>query len=169
MGEYTGIGCLIVAAIARLIFRRKSFLTLFVIVATIAFLGTHYYLYLPTLKIVVPKGYVGEVNLVLSNVDKNILTLDGNGIGYINKWTFDKTYSPPIVVDNEGKSLNDQCVGFNPSTFWGKGYHTSTRHPEKIHTLSFEIVPKDKAGQKQYCNKVGFTGLVDTTKLLTLK
>lgn len=163
------IGCLIITAISRLIFKRNSFLTLFSIVSTIAFLGSHYYLYSPTLKIIVPKGYVGEVNLVLSNVDKNILTLDSNGIGYINKWTFDKTYTPPIVVDNEGKRLNDQCVGFNPSTFWGKGYHTSTQHPERIHTLSFEIVPKDKAGQKQYYSKVGFIELLDTTKLLTWK
>ena len=163
------IGCLIITAIARLIFKRNSFLTLFVIVATIAFLGSHYYLYSPTLKIVVPNGYIGEVNLVLSNVDKNILTLDSNGIGYINRRTFDKTYTPPIVVNNEGVSLNNQCVGFNPSTFWGNGYHTSTRHPNKIHTLSFEIVPKDKAGQKQYYNNVGFTDLVDTTKLLTAK
>ena len=58
--------------------------------------------------------------MVLSNVDKNILTLDSNGIGYISKWTFDKTYMPPTVVDNEGANLNDQRVGFNPSTFWGK-------------------------------------------------
>lgn len=143
------VGCLIITAIARLIFKRNSFLTLFAIVATIAFLGSHYYLYSPTLKIVVPKDYIGKINLVLSNVDKNILIIDSNGIGYINKWTFEKTYMPPVVVDNEGISLNKQCVGFNPSTFRGKGYHTSTRHPEKIHTLSFEIVPKDKAGQKQ--------------------
>ena len=161
------IGCLIIAAIARLIFKRNSFLTLCAIVSTFAFLGFHYYLYSPTLRIIVPKSYTGQVNLVLSNVDKNILSLDSNGIGYINKWTFDKIFSPPTVVDNEGMSLNEQCVGFNPSTFWGKGYHTSTRHPERIHTLSFEIVPKDKAGQKQYYKKVGFTEFVDTTKLLT--
>jgi hypothetical protein len=163
------VGCLIITAIARLIFKHNSFQTLFTIVATIAFLGSYYYLYSPTLRIIVPKGYTGKVNLVLSNVDKNILKIDSNGIGYINKWTFDKTYTSPMVVDNEGKSLNDQTVGFNPSTFWGKGYHTSTRHPEKIHTLSFEIVPKDKAGQKQYYNNVDFTDLVDTTKLLNSK
>ncbi|WP_460574629.1 hypothetical protein [Hymenobacter coalescens] len=163
------IGCLIITAILRLIFKRKSFLTLFAIVTAVAFVVSHYYLYSPTLKIVVPKGYTGEVNLVLSNVDKNILALDSNGIGYLNKWTFEKTYTPPMVVDDEGKQLNDQCVGFNPSTFWGSGYHTSTKHPEKIYTLSFEIVPKDKAGQKQHYNNIEFTELVDTTKLLTTK
>ena len=66
------IACLIITAVARLIFKRTSFLTLFSIVATIAFLGSHYYFYSPTLRIVVPKGYIGQVNLVLSNVDKNI-------------------------------------------------------------------------------------------------
>jgi len=162
------VGCLIIAAILRLIFKRNSFATLFGIVATLAFLASHYYLYSPTLKIVVPKGYTGQVNLVLSNVDKNILTLDSNGIGYINKWTFEKTYTPPIVVDNEGNSLNNQCVGFNPTTFWGNGYSTSTSFPEKIYSLSFEIVPKDKAGQQQYSSKE-LTELVDKTKLLTTK
>jgi hypothetical protein len=162
------IGCLIITTIVRLIFKRNSFVTLFAIVATIAFLASHYYLYSPTLKIVVSKGYTGQVNLVLSNVDKNILTLDSNGIGYINKWTFEKTYTPPIVVDNEGNSLNDQCVGFNPSTFWGNGYSTSTSFPGKIYSLSFEIVPRNKTGQKQYYNKE-LTELVDKTKLLRTK
>ena len=158
------IGCLIISALIRLIFRRNSFLMLFSIVATFAFLASYYYLYSPTLKIIAPKGYTGPVTLVLSNVDKNILTLDSNGIGYINEWTFEKTYTPPVVVDKEGNLLNDQCVGFNPSTFWGKGFSTSTEHPDKIHHISFEIVPKDKAGQKRYYNKE-VARLVDTTKL----
>jgi hypothetical protein len=158
------IVCLIITAIIKLFFKRNSFLTLFSIVMTAAFLVSHYYLYSPTLKVVVPKGYTGPVTLVLSNVDGNILTVDSNGIGYINKWTFEKTYSPPLVVDIEGKSLNGQCVGFNPSTFWAKGYSTSTDHPDRVHYLSFEIVPEHKAGQKQYYSKE-VTRLVDTTKL----
>jgi hypothetical protein len=36
-------------------------------------------------KIVVPKGYIGEVCLFKSKVTSNILTLDSNGIGYIMK------------------------------------------------------------------------------------
>ena len=98
--------------------------------------------------------------------------MDGKYVEVKGKFSFnfeDNTYTPPIVVDNEGNSLNDQCVGFNTSTFWGKGYHTSTQHPERIHTLSFEIVPKNKAGQKQCYGKVGFIELLDTTKLLTSK
>src|SRR5579875_2021999 len=95
--------CLSVAAIVKLIFKSFSFLTAFAIVTTIAFIGFHYYLYSPTLKIIVPNGYNGTVNLVLSNVDKNILTIDSNGIGYLNKWTFEKTYSKPIVQQVDGR------------------------------------------------------------------
>lgn len=162
------LGCGIVTKILKLVFKRHSFLNLFSIVATVAFLAFHYFLYSPTLKIVVPNGYVGPVTLVLSNVEENILTVDSNGIGYINKWTFEKTYTSPFVVDREGNKLNGQCVGFNPSTFWGKGYSTSTEHPDRIHHISFEIVPKDKSGQKQYYNKE-VARLVDTTKLPVTK
>jgi hypothetical protein len=35
-------------------------------------------------KIIVPNGYIGKVCLIKSNVTSNILTLDSNGIGYIN-------------------------------------------------------------------------------------
>jgi len=94
--------------------------------------------------------------------------VDSNGIGYITKWTFDKTYTRPVVVDSEGNPLNDQCVGFNPSTFWAKGYSTSTEYPDRIHYLSFEIASKDKAGQKQYYSKE-LTRLVDKTKLPAIK
>lgn len=162
------IVCWIITKILKLGIKRNSFLTLFSIVATIAFLGSHYYLYSPTLKIVVPKGYTGPVTLVLSNVDENILTVDTNGIGYINKWTFEKTYTPPTVVDIDGNNLNDECVGFNQSTFWGKGYSTSTEYPERIHHISFDIVPKDDAGQKQYYDKE-IARRVDRTKLSVKK
>ena len=67
------IGCLIFSGILRLIFKRFSFLTLLFITTTISFLAFHYQLYSPTLTIIVPDGYRGEINLVLSNVDDNIL------------------------------------------------------------------------------------------------
>jgi len=67
------------------------------IVLTIAFIGFHYYLYSPTLKVIVANSHTGTVYLVLSNVVKNKLTFGSNEIGYLNKWTFEKTYSKPIV------------------------------------------------------------------------
>jgi hypothetical protein len=155
---------LFATAIAKLIFKTNSFLTLFTIVTTIAFIALHYWLYSPTLKIIVPKGYSGQVTLVLSNVDKNILTIDKNGIGYITKWTFDKTYTPPIVTDSNGEKLNNLCVGFNPSTFWGKGVATSFKYSGKINFISFSITPKDTLGKDQDYG-INFTEFVDTTKL----
>jgi hypothetical protein len=111
------LGCLIFAGILRLIFKRMSFLTLLFIMTTISFSAFHYKLYSPTLTIIVPNGYSGEINLVLSNVKENILTVDSNGIGYINEWTFNKTYSRPIVKQIDGKNLDKSLVGFNPSNF----------------------------------------------------
>lgn len=96
--------------------------------------------------IIVPNGYKGEINLVLSNVDDNILTVDSNGIGYLTEWTFNKTYSKPIVKQVDGKNLDKNLVGFSPSTFFG----TSIGGGNSIKSLSFEIVPDSVLGQKQY-------------------
>jgi len=156
--------CIIVTAVLLLFFKRSDMSTLFAIVTTIAFLFTHYYLYSPTLKIIVPKGYTGPVTLIRSNVDENILTVDSNGIGYITNWTFKKTYSTPAVFDNEGKRLDNLCVGFNHSTFWGKGYAESTAFTYRIDYLSFEIMPDNKDKQKKYYS-VDITKLADKSKL----
>ncbi|WP_316806520.1 hypothetical protein [Pedobacter agri] len=157
------IGCLILTAILKLVFKRTSFLTILFITTTISFLAFHYQLYSPTLTIKVPNGYKGEINLVLSNVKDNILTVDSNGIGYINEWTFNKTYSRPIVEQLDGKNLDKNLVGFNHSTFFG----TSIGGGNSIKTLSFEIVPDSALGQKQYYSK-DFTKYVNK-KLILLK
>src|ERR1035437_4846063 len=70
------IGCLILTGILRLIFKQTSFLTIFSFTTAISFFVFHYQLYSPTLTIKVPNGYKGEINLVLSNVKDNILTVD---------------------------------------------------------------------------------------------
>ncbi|MBC3538687.1 hypothetical protein ACFSC6_19770 [Rufibacter sediminis] len=158
------LGSLIVAAFFRLIFKNTSFLTLFSINTSIGFIVFHYNLYSPTLTITVPPGFTGEVNLVLSNVEDNILKVDSNGIGYVNQWTFDKTYIKPIVIESTGRNITEHCVGFNPSTFWGKG-KTCCFQGKQINTLSFEIVPSERIGQKQYYFK-DLTQLVDTTLVL---
>jgi len=77
------IGCLTLSGLVRLIFKRISFLTILFITTTISFLAFHYQLYSPTLTIKVPNGYKGKINLVLSNVKDNLLTVDSNGIGYL--------------------------------------------------------------------------------------
>lgn len=111
------LGCLILAGLLRLLFKQTSFLALFSITTTISFLAFHYQLYSPTLTIKVPNGYRGEINLVLSNLKENILTVDSNGIGYLNEWTFNKTYSRPIVEQVDGTNLNEYLVGFTTLHF----------------------------------------------------
>jgi hypothetical protein len=157
------IVALIVTAIAKQVFKAFSFLTLFAITTTIAFIGFHYYLYSPTLKIIVPNGYTGTINLVLSNVDDNILTVDSNGIGYLTKWTFEKTYSKPIVQQINGQDLDNNCVGFNPSTFWGYSKFCCVAG-KTIKSISFDIKRNKNDGQNQLHSK-GFSQYVDTKKL----
>ncbi|MCU7551369.1 hypothetical protein OCK74_19765 [Chitinophagaceae bacterium LB-8] len=155
------------ASILKLFVKSFSFSTLYFITISLAFVAYHYHLYSPTLKIIVPDGYTGEVSLILSNVDKNILTVDSNGLGYVNKWTFKKTYSHPEVITSSGKKINNQCVGFNPSTFWSLNKFCCV-DGKVIRSLSFEIVPEDKLEQKQYYRR-GLAGLVDTRKLYAVE
>lgn len=104
-------------------------------------------------KIVVPKGYIGGVYLIKSNVSTNELVLDSNGIGYINESTFNNLKWKPIVNDASGKDLSENCVGYNPSAFWGRGEFQSTESKVTIRFLSFEVVPDSLIGKKQYYDK----------------
>ncbi|WP_461791419.1 hypothetical protein [Pedobacter sp.] len=158
------IGCSIVSGILRLIFKQTSFLTILFITTTISFLVFHYQLYSPTLIVVVPDGYRGEINLVLSNVDDNILAVDSNGIGYLNEWTFDKTYSRPIVKQADGKNLDEYLIGFNPSTFFGKGKSCCVGKRE-IQSLSFKIGTKPHL-EDEYFESKSLTELADKKKTI---
>jgi hypothetical protein len=132
------ISCLLVAYVLRLIFKIKSFWTAYFLTTIVSFVVFHYKLYSPTLTIVVPVNYTGEVDLVLSNVTENILKLDSNGIGYVNEWTFDKTYTRPIVVNENGESLDSHLVGFSPNTFWALGKSCCVDNKE-VYSKGFEI------------------------------
>jgi hypothetical protein len=161
------VGCLIFSGILRLIFKRISFLTFLFITTTISFLTFHYQLYSPTLTIIVPNGYRGEINLVLSNVDDNILKVDSNGIGYLTKWTFNKTYSKPIVKQIDGKNLDEYLIGFNPSTFFGKGKSCCVEK-RQIQSLSFAIGTKPHL-EDEYFESKSLTELVDKKKTIFTK
>jgi len=148
----------------RLISKKLSFWTIYFSLTAITFCFFHYQIYSPTLKLIVPENYVGEVNLIQSTVDENILTLDANGIGYLNEWTFKHLYSKPIVVDENGKDLTAQCVEFNPSTFFALSTTTKTENIGEIKSLTFDIVPEDKIGEKQSYN-TNLSELVDKQKI----
>lgn len=155
---------LILTWLIKLISKRLPFWTVYFTITAVAFTVFHYQLYSPSLKIVVPENYTGKINLVKSNVSENILTVDSNGIGYLNEWTFKKLYSKPIVEDQNGTDLTKHCVGFNPSTFFGHGTSSSSENNMEIKSLSFEIVPKEKIGEKQYYH-TDLTKLVDVEKI----
>jgi hypothetical protein len=161
------LGCLMFVGAIMLIFHNIPFLTFYSISTSICFLIFHYFLYSPTLKIVVPKGYTGEINLLLSNVEENILTIDTNGIGYVNEWTFEKTYTEPIVLESDGTQINNRCVGFNNSSFWGKSIGPSKYNPsyDGIRTMSFEIASEDTTEQKQ-SNFKDWRSFIDSSKLI---
>jgi len=164
------VGSLIVAGVVKLIFTQASFFVVFSSVVSIASIILMFKFYSPTLTIIVPKGYVGRITMVLSNVNKDILTVDSNGIGYITKLTFDKTYTKPVVLETDSTDISNQCVGFSPSTFWAKtvpGTHRDSNYQIglEIDFLSFEVVPKDKQGQKQYYSP-DLNGLIDKEKVL---
>jgi hypothetical protein len=161
------LGCLLLASILRLLFKRASFLTLFFVTTTLAFSAFHYQLYSPTLTIIVPNGYRGSIHLVLSNLRNNVLTVDTNGIGYLNKWTFNKTYTRPVVLQSDGKNLDKNLVGFNPSTFFGKT-KTCCVDGMEMESLGFDIAPDYTLGEKKAYSKA-MTTLVNRKWVLFSK
>jgi len=157
------IACALIGLVLNLTFKRYSFLAFFFASTIISFAIFHYYLYSPTLKIIVPNGYSGKIHLVASNVEKNELLIDSNGIGYINKWTFEKTYSKPIVEQVNGENLDSNCVGFNMSTFWSYSKFCCI-DGKTIKSISFEIERKKETATKLFQSN-GFSQYVDTKKL----
>ena len=158
------IGGLILTWLSKFIAKKLPFWIIYFTITAIAFAVFHYQLYSPTLKIVVPENYTGQVNLIKSNLAENVLTVDSNGIGYLTEWTFNHTHSKPIVVDVNGKNLEKQMVGFNKSSFFGLGTSTTSENQIEIKSKSFEIVPEDKAGEKQHYH-TNLSKLVDKEKI----
>lgn len=160
------LGCLVLTFLLKLYFKKISFLVIYLLTAAICFMGFHYKLYSPTLRIVVPENYSGKISLVLSDVKDNILLVDSNGIGYINQWTFDKTYTKPIVVDNKGKDLGEFCVGFNPSTFWALGKSCCIDGQQLLYK-SFKV-QTDNSRNDEY-ESTSLINLVDLKLIKTVK
>lgn len=155
---------LLMTWLTRLISKKLSFWTIYFSLTAIAFAFFHYQIYSPTLKIVVPENYTGQVSLIKSNVEENILTLDSNGIGYLNEWTFNHVHLKPNVVDENGKNLAGQLVGFNNSAFFGVGTATTSENQIEIKAKSFEIVPKYKKDEKPYYH-TDLSKLVDKERI----
>lgn len=136
--------CLFISLILIQISKKISFQLCFTSLSSISFIIFLIYFYSPTLKIIVPNNYSGEIDLVLSNVDKNILIVDENGIGYINQYTFDKTYKRPKVFNQNGENLDSQLKGFNNLIFWSHTGDCCINEKYSIESLNFEILPKNQ-------------------------
>jgi len=141
------VSALTLAGLTNLISKRIPFWTTFFTLTALAFAAFHYQIYSPTLKVIVPVNYSGTVSLVKSNVAENVLILDENGVGYLNEWTFNRTYLKPIVEDINGKDLSGFCVGFNQSTFFGLSTTKHGMHEDEIKSLSFEIQSRAKINE----------------------
>jgi hypothetical protein len=169
LGGMVLVGALLVgfvlSVLLKVLFKKRSFLALFSIVTTACLLFLHYYFYSPKLTIIVPDGYYGEVHLVKSNASNNILTVDTNGICYLTKWTFEKLYLKPTVIQQNGKNIDRNLVGFNPNTFYGL-QKSCCIEGQEIESLNFEVVSDSLRGQKQYYSK-DLLNLVDK-KLVAL-
>ncbi|MDM1048237.1 hypothetical protein [Sphingobacterium hotanense] len=107
--------------------------------------------------------------MIRSNLSKNLLNVDSNGIGYIRNHNFKQFDMNPVVLEVDGTDISSRAVGFIPSEFW---VDTVIRaHPElngqrmlKISYVHFEVVPKGQEGRRQDYG-IDLTGLVDTAKL----
>lgn len=157
--------CLILTAVLKRAFKTQPFLTILFLTTTIGFTYFHYRLYSPTLTIVVPINYSGEVDLVLANVTDNILALDTNGIGYIDQWTFDKTYTRPIVIDQDGNNLDSLLVGFNPTSFWSDGQSCCIDN-QVVYTKGFKI---RRSGSEDIFKFRSLTDLINRKIIKTTK
>ena len=135
--------CLICAFIFNLIFKKYPIISFLLIFFNLGLIAFNINYYSPTLKVIVPNNYTGEINLVLANIDENILEVDKNGIGYVNEWTFGKTYRKPKVFDQNGNDLSAQLKGFNNLIFWSNPEHCCIQL-NAIKSMNFEILQKNK-------------------------
>ena len=152
------ISCSLIGLILKLIFKKQNFYTIFFSLLIICSVLGISYLLKPAYEIIVPENYVGEVNLILSNVKENRLTLDENGIGYINKKTFNKTFNPIIL--QKDTIIGERIEGFNTPTFWSK-LITTTSDGKIFAALNFVIPPENKNGEYQYNDTMDLSKLVD--------
>ena len=83
----------------------------------------------------------------------------------LNDWTFEKTYTRPIVIDEQGNNLDSLLTGFNPSTFWSLG-KSCCIDKEQVYSKGFEI--KRKKVETGFKNR-SLTDLVDRKLTKTVK
>ena len=151
------------------LFKKLSIISIALFSISATSLGFIINLNSPSLTVIVPTGYIGQICLILSNCETNVLKIDSNGIGYINKSTYNNTYAKPLVLESDSTNITSRIVGYNPASFWSKGSFSmistnNSTNTNEIHFMSFEIVPVGKEGQKQYYT-TDIDQFIDVSKL----
>lgn len=139
---------LLLTYLVKLVFKIKDFLSIYFLATAVLFVFLHFKIHSPTLNIVVPENYSGQVRLFLSSTTDNILTLDKNGFGYLNERTYEKVFTRPNVVDIKGRDLTEFCRGFSDESFWGENT-TCCVDDKFIQAKTFKIMREDKTQQNE--------------------
>lgn len=118
-----------------------------------------FYSYKPTVRIVVPHGYVGEVRLfVTDNVEEESdLQMSEYGIGYVSGGAYKRGFRTKVIQD--GADITRDVKSFAQCTFSStslKGY--------KLSYLSFEIAGAGKEAELNVDDLIDM-GAIDTARL----
>ena len=129
------------------------FTSIFVIIfCSIFYISEHKPVYI----IIVPKNYVGEVRLFLSN--KNDFSINEYGIGYIDRRTFNDGFYPKII--QTGNDITKQIKEY------GKGASATTSEDAySFNHLSFHILDSGKKVDGKDIEELIRIKAIDTARL----
>ena len=151
------------------IFDNLKFTITFAVVLSLASIILSYKVYTPKLTITVPKGFTGRITLIRSNLSKNVLNVDSNGIGYIRNRNFKRFDMNPVVLEVDGTDISNRTVGFFPREFWADTVLRANPASDnqtllKVSYVHFEVVPVGQEGKRKNYGR-DLSGLIDTAKL----
>jgi hypothetical protein len=114
--------------------------------------------YRPGYKIIIPDQYAGDVQLLVSNEQKNDFKVNKFGIGYINRETYKNGFRP--IVIKAGHDISDQISDYSYGS-----YATTSGNQLSFDFLSFEIPgKKNVSGMLSYDSLLKMKA-IDTTRI----
>ncbi|MBB5648262.1 hypothetical protein [Pedobacter cryoconitis] len=110
----------------------------------------------------IPKDYVGEVRLLVSNEKENDFFVNKYGIGYINRTTFDEGFYPKIIKgDNDiTKQVKEYSKG---------ALATTSEDVYSYEYLSFSVPAKTENIEDKDIEELIKIKAIDTTRLYKRK
>ena len=132
-----------------------TFTSIFVIIFCSIFYISEYK---PVYIVGIPKDYVGEIKLFLSNEEENDFSINSYGIGYIDKRTFDEGFYPKIIqgdndITKHIKEYNRSALATTPGDTYSFEY------------LSFSIPVNEKSAEDKDIRELIKIKAIDTTRL----